>query len=185
MTTPAGSARLVVLTELLASAGGVPRPVVWADQLTDRILTALTAAGWLRSEAGLVTAETGPAEDTALLAPGDQDVIATPEEYAILKAVAETFGLPVSVLVGNSLDRKITHARHIAMYLCRTRLQRSYPQLGDLFGRDHSTVHTAVQRITSAISTDHRTGREVGACWRALRRQLTENTDAEPEAGAA
>jgi chromosomal replication initiation ATPase DnaA len=40
------------------------------------------------------------------------------------------------------------------MYLCRERLQLSYPEIGMVFGKDHSTVLGACQRMRSQLPGD-------------------------------
>ena len=48
----------------------------------------------------------------------------------------------------------MAYPRHIAMYLAREVLGESYPQIGEVFGRDHSTVMSAVRKVKSNLSGD-------------------------------
>jgi len=67
---------------------------------------------------------------------------------AIMKQVADFYGLTVDDLSGVSRIHAIAQARQIAMYLCRELTNQSLPKIGQLFGgRDHSTVLYACRRV--------------------------------------
>ena len=58
-------------------------------------------------------------------------------------------------LMGPSRQRQVTRARHIAMFLARTHLQMSLPELGRAFGgRDHTTVLASVSKIDGLRQDD-------------------------------
>jgi len=40
------------------------------------------------------------------------------------------------------------------MYLCRVHLRTSYPRLGELFGRDHSTAIHAIETTEARLQRD-------------------------------
>ena len=61
--------------------------------------------------------------------------------------VARYYKLEVGDLVGERRIRSITHARQVAMYLCRTMTQASLPEIGKKFNKDHSTVLSSVRKI--------------------------------------
>lgn len=65
---------------------------------------------------------------------------------------AAHFGISVEDLRSYRRMHGIARARHIAMFLSRELTQRSYPDLGRRFNRDHSTVITAVYGIRLMIS---------------------------------
>ncbi len=65
----------------------------------------------------------------------------------IIKAVAEYHGITVEDILGKAQNRECTNPRKIAMYLCRTELKLPFMKIGQLFGRDHSTVMTSVKQI--------------------------------------
>ena len=66
----------------------------------------------------------------------------------ILDRVAADFGLDTSDLLGRARPAAIVRARHTAALLLRLDAHLSYPAIGRaLGGRDHSTAHTAVQRM--------------------------------------
>jgi chromosomal replication initiator protein len=75
----------------------------------------------------------------------------------IQKTVANFYNVTVSDLKGPRRHRAIAFPRMIAMYLAREHTPCSYPEIGKRFGnRDHSTVISAVKKITKGVdTTDH------------------------------
>jgi len=66
----------------------------------------------------------------------------------IKETVAKYFNIDKEDLSGNKRSNEIAFPRQIAMYLCRTIANMSYPQIGNDFGgRDHSTVMHACRKI--------------------------------------
>lgn len=63
----------------------------------------------------------------------------------IITESANHFGLTTADLTGRDRHLTVVRARHIAMTIVRDKLGMSYPQIGELFGRDHTTVLTAVK----------------------------------------
>ena len=81
---------------------------------------------------------------------GSEPALITPD--MILTAVADTYGLTVDELIGPRRARPLVTARHVAMYLIRSLTDYSYPSIGKVFGgRDHSTVISAVDKITAQM----------------------------------
>jgi len=72
----------------------------------------------------------------------------------IVAAVCERFGLRPIDLASRRRSRHIALPRHVAMYLCRRLLNASFPHLGDLFQRDHSTVIHGVTSIERRAKSD-------------------------------
>ncbi len=74
---------------------------------------------------------------------------------AILKAVAQEFGLTINDLTGPRRTRRIAVPRQIAMYLMRDLGQLSFPQIGEfLGGRDHTTVMHGVTKVEKQLLAD-------------------------------
>ena len=65
----------------------------------------------------------------------------------ILKAVAQHFSLSVETLKGSGHAREIALPRQVAMFLVREMTSHSLPEIGQFFGRDHTTVMHAIQKI--------------------------------------
>lgn len=73
----------------------------------------------------------------------------------IIKACADYFRVTVADIKGPVREKQIARARQVAMYLCRKLTNASYPELGKRwFGKDHSTVLTACQRVPVLMAED-------------------------------
>jgi chromosomal replication initiator protein len=103
-----------------------------------------------------------------------KDLLSTPGPTVTIpqvqKLVASHFNVTVSDLKGARRHRAIALPRMIAMYLARTHTPCSFPDIGKRFGgRDHSTVISAVKKITRQLSeNDQPTVRAVRALERSL-----------------
>ena len=85
--------------------------------------------------------------------------ITRPREHltadAIIKTVASYYTIKVSDLKSSRRHKSIAGPRAVAMYLARTHTKDSYPDLGRAFGgKHHTTVISAVEKITKRIKTD-------------------------------
>ncbi len=72
----------------------------------------------------------------------------------IIDVVADTFNLDVDVLTGKKRAARINHARQIAMFLAREMTESSLPQIGDIFGRSHTTVLHGCNKVEEEIEAD-------------------------------
>ncbi|MBU0505335.1 MAG: chromosomal replication initiator protein DnaA [bacterium] len=73
----------------------------------------------------------------------------------IQSKVAEFYNLKISDLKSKRRHRNLAVPRHIAMYLCKTYLASSFPELGSKFGgKDHTTVMHAVSKIRNCLTND-------------------------------
>lgn len=80
----------------------------------------------------------------------------------IVEVVSEFYGLNKEQLASPSRVVRWLMPRQIAMYLCRTMTNRSFPEIGMRFGgRDHTTVMSAVKKIEAMIQYDERLADEV------------------------
>jgi len=69
--------------------------------------------------------------------------------------VSEHFKVSIDELKSHRRDRHLVQARQIAMYLCRTVAEGSFPSIAEKFGgRDHSTVMHAVRVIEGRRASD-------------------------------
>jgi len=74
---------------------------------------------------------------------------------AILKAVAEHYGVKVSDLRSDRKHKVVATPRQMAMYLLRELTNCSFPDIGRRFGgRDHTTVMYAVKKIEKKLPDD-------------------------------
>jgi chromosomal replication initiator protein len=73
----------------------------------------------------------------------------------VMDVVARYYGLGIEDLRSNRRSKEVSDPRQIAMYLCRTMLDMTFPQIGNEFGnRDHSTVMHACSKVTDALAGD-------------------------------
>ena len=67
----------------------------------------------------------------------------------IQKSVADFYNIKVADMYSKRRPANIATPRQIAMYLAKELTQKSFPEIGDLFGgRDHTTVLHAVKKIS-------------------------------------
>lgn len=82
-----------------------------------------------------------------VLNPPTAKISASPD--SIINAVADTYGISIDDLKGNSRRREISMARQIGMYLMRQHTDLSLPKIGDEFGgKDHTTVMYSCDKIS-------------------------------------
>ena len=88
----------------------------------------------------------------------------------ILAMAAASHGFSVADLQGPSRRGPVVHARHTAMYLCRSLTDLSLPKIGKLFGgRDHSTVSHAIDKIGRLMKSDPDVARTIARLSEELR----------------
>ena len=83
----------------------------------------------------------------------EEQAAITPQK--IIQFTAEHFGIRSEDLVGRSQTRDCVLPRQIAMFLCRAHLNIPLLKIGDLFGRDHSTVMSSVRAIQNALEQNN------------------------------
>ena len=66
----------------------------------------------------------------------------------IIRFVAQHYGIRVADLKGRSNRRSIALPRQVAMYLIRDILDLSFPEIGKIFAKHHSTVMYAVDAVS-------------------------------------
>jgi chromosomal replication initiator protein len=80
----------------------------------------------------------------------------------IQREVARYYKIAVDELRGERRVKHVSHARQVAMYLCRTLTQASLPEIGKKFNKDHSTVLTSVRKIEQLKNADDQLKLELG-----------------------
>lgn len=82
----------------------------------------------------------------------------------VIKTVSVHHHLKQQAVKGKSRKKKITLARHIAMFICKEDLNEPYAEIGRWFSnRDHSTVLHAYHKIQELIQTDDSLQQEISA----------------------
>jgi len=97
---------------------------------------------YLTLTAQLATLDTVRAALTPLL---PEERHTTPAD--VIRFVAHHYGIKVSDLKGRNNRRSVAFPRQVAMYLIREVLDLSYPEIGKLFAKHHSTVMYSVEQI--------------------------------------
>jgi len=80
-----------------------------------------------------------------------------PKIYDIQAAVMQYYGFTIQELLSPRKAKELCRARQVAMYLAMELTPYSYPMVGRLFKRDHSTVVHArhMIRLRAADSVNH------------------------------
>ena len=72
----------------------------------------------------------------------------------VLAKVAEYYNLSLRRIVGTGRSKWVIQPRQVAMWICRNILTMSFPEVGKLFERDHSTVMQACDRISALLRSN-------------------------------
>lgn len=72
----------------------------------------------------------------------------------IVEVIAAAFNLDSETLKGKKRVARVNHARQVAMYLAREMTESSLPQIGDVFGRSHTTVLHGCNKIEAELKLD-------------------------------
>lgn len=98
-----------------------------------------------------------------------QENLITPD--AVLRAVAERYGVDVENLKSLSRQARVVLARQVAMYLIRHLTDTSLPAIGKAFGgKDHSTVLHAIKKIGKLVLEDAQLADDIAALMRELKK---------------
>jgi chromosomal replication initiation ATPase DnaA len=77
-----------------------------------------------------------------------------PVLVAIIEASALAFGLQPTDLLSDYRGKSVVEARMVACFVARRCTRMSFPQIGKAFGRDHTTVMSACQRVETLRQRD-------------------------------
>lgn len=72
----------------------------------------------------------------------------------IKEHVGEYFNVKLEDFNAKKRTRSIVYPRQIAMFLCREMTDLSLPKIGEEFGRDHTTILHAYDKITAEVNAD-------------------------------
>lgn len=73
---------------------------------------------------------------------------------AIKNIVGQYYGIKIEDFVAKKRNKSIVLPRQIAMFLCRELTDLSLPRIGEEFGRDHTTIMHAYEKISSEMKID-------------------------------
>ena len=81
---------------------------------------------------------------------------------AVIKAVADKYGLTPQMLKQKSNERRIAYPRQIAMYLIKELTSASLPEIGKAFGgKHHTTVLHSINKIARLRLQEEDLNREI------------------------
>ncbi len=93
------------------------------------------------------------------------DYIRQPEKVTVdqvIEAVCKYYGISAEKMQGKGRSRAVAYPRQIAMYLCRTETDASFPQIGQrLGGRDHTTIMHGHEKISGRVEQDSNLRRDI------------------------
>ncbi len=72
----------------------------------------------------------------------------------LIEQVAAYYGIDPREIVSHKRSKHLVRARHVCFYVMRKRFGLSYPQIGQIMHRDHSTVIYAVEKMWLDIETN-------------------------------
>ena len=76
----------------------------------------------------------------------------------LMSIVADFYKISVDDLIGPKRQALYVDARHICMYILKTKYDLPYKKIGDMFGgRDHTTIITAVAKVSHNVERDEKT----------------------------
>jgi chromosomal replication initiator protein len=138
-----------------SSPGGVPLPADVARLVAEHAITVLeleALAERIRLRAGATRRGMSVAVAEEVL--GSTRGRAEVSFDVIARAVCEQFSVRPNDLRSRRRTQDVAVPRQLAMYLCRRLTHASYPRIGELFGRDHSTVMHATDATERRRRTD-------------------------------
>lgn len=76
----------------------------------------------------------------------------------IMQVVAKFFNIKVDDLLSQNRSKNVSYPRQIAMYLCRSVINMTFPQIGkDFGGKDHTTVLHSYNKILEEYNSNENT----------------------------
>ena len=75
--------------------------------------------------------------------------------------VSKNLNVSVEDLKSRRKTENISHARHTSIFLIKQLTDLTLKEIGNIFGRDHSTVLSSVNKIEDDIKTKNRVKNEI------------------------
>ena len=115
---------------------------------------------------------TAVSRDLAVRCIADQVIGSEPVSVTmdkILTAVSRHFDIPVEDIKGRKRTSKIAAARHVAVYIIKKLTDSSLPNIGRVFGRDHTTMINSIETVEKKMQSDTAYESEINELIRAIR----------------
>ena len=98
-------------------------------------------------------------EAISIIDPGNIPTGAMVEK--ILTAVSKSYGVSIEDLKSKKKTENIANARHTSIFIIRKMTNLSLKEIGAVFGRDHSTVLSSLNKVETNIKTKNKAGAEI------------------------
>ncbi len=72
----------------------------------------------------------------------------------IFTSVYKKYGIPKDELLGKKRSKEIANARHVTIYLIRKITEMSFPNIGKIFDKDHTTILASYEKIEKRLFSD-------------------------------
>ncbi len=69
----------------------------------------------------------------------------------VVKQVCEEYDVTLTSILSRKRTKTVALARTMAMYRLRQDTLLSYAEIGDIFGKDHSSVYAAKKRVEAHL----------------------------------
>ena len=89
----------------------------------------------------------------------------------ILSAVSKAYGVPEDQMKSKKKTDNIANARHVAIYLIKQLTELTLKEIGAIFGRDHSTVISSIDKVEKNIKTVNNYEAEVNRLLKEIKGQ--------------
>ena len=86
---------------------------------------------------------------------------ATETADSIIEETARKYNVTVGDILGKSRRKDIKTARNVAMYIIKRILDMSFPAIGKMMDRDHSTVYSNIQAVEQEMETNDKLANEI------------------------
>ncbi len=73
----------------------------------------------------------------------------------IFAAIFKKYNVHREDIIGSRRTKEVAWARHVSIYLIRSITDMSFPNIGKIFNRDHSTVMASIEAVDKKIRTDN------------------------------
>ena len=95
----------------------------------------------------------------SIIDPGNIPMDALVEK--ILSVTAKYYGVTVEDIKSKKKNDTVANARHIAVYIIRKITELPYTKIGEIIGRDHSTVMSSISKVEINIKTKKNTDSDI------------------------
>ena len=75
--------------------------------------------------------------------------------------IVSGYFFPASAAFGRKRQQQICHARNVSIYIIKKSTDLSYPSIGKMFGRDHSTIISSYDAIKGDLDKNTLLGIEI------------------------